>query len=348
MAGSTSAMLLTSWNKAKASMADKEARQAAARDAKDAIKRGWANWNSKRAEAKQRPPEYEETDSRQSRDSMTQSQSSRLSLIPGKSAWLASSPPDPTSFGLGFDKASPEDTLNTLRDKHGSAGYYARNNLTDTDDDNVSIYSNSSNRQPYRELRASKVHGFDGALTDRTPESDRGPSVSSLKLASTASLADTRSNSSTSVGDSQWDAEIPYLTPPAPAFHEKEGGAESKRRGIERTSSNETSPAAIIPPALPQRRPSSSVSSTGQSGVGGIVSFIPPAPSATTTLASTSSLSAQEIEPVKQDDAQNEQPASYAVDGESTLAAETSAVLPEPRTPKRRVDGGVEALATRI
>lgn len=340
MAGSTSAMLLTSWNKAKASMADKEARQAAARDAKDAIKRGWANWNSKRAEAKQRPPEYEETDSRQSRDSMTQSQSSRLSLIPGKSAWLASSPPDPTSFGLGFDKASPEDTLNTLRDKHGSAGYYARNNLTDTDDDNVSIYSNSSNRQPYRELRASKVHGFDGALTDRTPESDRGPSVSSLKLASTASLADTRSNSSTSVGDSQWDAEIPYLTPPAPAFHEKEGGAESKRRGIERTSSNETSPAAIIPPALPQRRPSSSVSSTGQSGVGGIVSFIPPAPSATTTLASTSSLSAQEIEPVKQDDAQNEQPASYAVDGESTLAAETSAVLPEPRTPKRRVDGG--------
>lgn len=341
LAGSTSAMLLTSWNKAKASMADKESRQAAARDAKDAIKRGWANWNLKRAEAKQRPPEYDDSDSRPSQDSMTRSQSSRLSLVPGKSAWLASSPPDPTSFGLGFDKSSPEDTRSTLRDKHGSMAYYARNNLTDTDDDNVSVHSNSSNRQPYRELRASKkVQGFDsGALADRTSESGRGSSVSSAKLASTASLGTTLSTSSMSPGDSQWDAEIPSLTPPAPAFREKEADAEYKRRGIERTSSNEASPAAINPPALPQRKPSSSISSTGQSAGGGVVSFIPPAPSATTELASTSSLSAKEIEPVKQDDVQSNQLSSSSANGESIPAVEVSASLSEPRTPERRLDG---------
>ncbi|KAJ1029960.1 hypothetical protein NDA16_000873 [Ustilago loliicola] len=339
LAGTTSAMLLTSWNKAKASMADKDTRQAAARDAKDAIKRGWANWNLKRAEAKQRPPEYEEFDSRQSQDGMTRSQSSRLSLVPGKSAWLASSLPDPTSFGLGFDKSSPEDSRSSLRNKDASVGYYARNNLTDTDDDNVNVHSNSSNRQPYRELRASKkVHGFDGALPDQASESGRGSSVSSSKLASTASLATPQSNRSTSPGDSQWDAEIPSLTPPAPAFHEKEAGAESKRRGIERTTSNEASPAAISPPALPQRKPSSSISSTGQSAGGGIVSFIPPAPSATTELASTSSLSAKEIEAIKQDDMQGEQLSSSSVNGEPVPAAETSAVSSEPRTPDRRVD----------
>ncbi|SPO20454.1 uncharacterized protein UTRI_00854_B [Ustilago trichophora] len=322
LTGSTSAMLLTSWNKAKASMADKESRQAAARDAKDAIKRGWANWNTKRAEAKRGTQVEDDVGEQYGQDSMTRSHSSRLSLVPGKSAWLASSPPDPTSFGLGFDKSSPEDTRSGFRDKHASAGHYAgmRSNLTDTDDDNASVHSNSSNRQPYRELRASKkVHGFDSGLAD-----GRAPSVSSSKLASTASLSTTPST--VSAGDvsswsAKWDAEIPSLTPPAPAYREEEVGSESKRKALERTVSNEA-PAGMVPPALPQRKPSSSISSTGQSS--GVVSFIPPAPAATTKLASPSSLSVGDIESAK-----------HEAGPEAQSAAPSNSTSSEPRTPER-------------
>lgn len=49
---STQAALMAGWSKAKASMADKDSRQAAAKEAKDALKKGWASWNAKRAEAK--------------------------------------------------------------------------------------------------------------------------------------------------------------------------------------------------------------------------------------------------------------------------------------------------------
>ncbi|SPO21377.1 uncharacterized protein UTRI_00854 [Ustilago trichophora] len=330
LTGSTSAMLLTSWNKAKASMADKESRQAAARDAKDAIKRGWASWNSKRAEAKRGTHAEDDMGEQYGQDGMNRSHSSRLSLVPGKSAWLASSPPDPTSFGLGFDKSSPEDTRSGFRDKHASAGYHAgmRSNLTDTDDDNASIHSNSSNRQPYRELRASKkVHGFDSGLTD-----GRASSVSSSKLASTASLSTTPST--VSAGDAsswsaKWDAEIPSLTPPAPAYREEEVGTESKRKALERTVSSEA-PAGLAPPALPQRKPSSSISSTGQSG--GVVSFIPPAPAATIKLASPSSLSVGDIEPAKYEAGPEAQ--SAAVSGK--FAAPSNNTIPsEPSTPER-------------
>lgn len=326
--GSTSAMLLTSWNKAKASMADKESRQAAARDAKDAIKKGWANWNAKRVEPKRTAQAEDEMGDRYGQEGITRSQSSRLSFTPGKSAWLASSPPDPTSFGLGFDKSSPEDSRSAYIN-------YAsrRSNHTDTDDDNASVHSNSSNRQPYRELRASKkVQGFDGASAN-----GRASSVSSSKLASTASLATTASD--TSAGDSsswkaKWDAGIPSLTPPAPAYRDnrdEEGGKDPKRKGLEKTTSRDA-PASITPPGLPRRKTSSSISSTGQTG--GVVSFLPPAPSATTELASTLSpglpTSAIATESIGADT--DEQPSG--ADGKEP--AQAGSVLPEPRTPERQ------------
>lgn len=284
LAGSTSAMLLTSWNRAKASMADKESRQAAARDAKDAIKRGWANWNSKRADAKRMSVAGEELRDQSEYDGMSRSQSSRLSLVPGKSAWLASSPPDPTSFGLGFDKASPENVRSRGSSTAASFASRPRSSATDTDDDNASMHSNSSSRQPYRELRAAKkVHGFDSASGEA-----RASSASSSNLASTQSSSRSTSRTNTSTGDgsawtAQWDAEVPTLTPPIPAAFRndraEEGSPESKRKALERTTSNDL-PNTFTPPALPQRKPSSSVSSTGQSS--GVVSFIPPAPSTTT------------------------------------------------------------------
>ncbi len=161
-------MLLTSWNKAKASMADKESRQAAARDAKDAIKRGWASWNTKRAESKRMPLEDDDTAGANVREGLPRSNSSRLSLTPGKSAWLASSPPDPTSFGLGFDTPSPEGANNGPRHKHHGSTASQASNYTDTDDDNVSVHSNASSRQSYRELRAlKKMHGYDDGQSDR-------------------------------------------------------------------------------------------------------------------------------------------------------------------------------------
>lgn len=285
---STSAMFLTSWNKAKASMADKESRQAAARDAKEALKRGWANWNTKRTEARRGPQADEDADDQAG---MSRSRSSRMSFVPGQSAWLASSPPDPTSFGLGIDKSSPEDTRSTPRDKLNASSQYGgvRSNVTDTDDDNASVHSNSSTRQPYRELRASKkVHGFDSSSADRTS------SISSSRLASTASTSS--ATSTTSADDitspsGNWDAEVPSLTPPKLALRndrDDDKSGEPKRKTLAKTLSSDKSP-ITTPPALPQRKPSSSILPTGQGGGGG-VSFIPSAASVTTGLASASGL----------------------------------------------------------
>lgn len=331
LASSTSAMLLTSWNKAKASMADKESRQAAARDAKDAIKRGWANWNTKRTEARRETQAADEDgDEHYDQAGMTRSQSSRLSLVPGRSAWLASSPPDPTSFGLGFDKSSPEDTRSAARDKRAPANHYAnfRANLTDTDDDNASVHSNSSNRQPYRELRASKkVHGFDSS------SADRASSGFSSKLTSAVSVS--TAASTTSPGDASgwsgtWDADVPSLAPPALAFRNErddELGADTKRHTLERSLSRETC-TSVSPPALPLRKPSSSILSTSQSSGG--LSFIPPAPAATTELASASGLSDSDVAPTKPETAASAQISDTKLD-----SALGTGVVSERRTPER-------------
>ncbi|CBQ68182.1 conserved hypothetical protein [Sporisorium reilianum SRZ2] len=338
LANSTSAMLLTSWNKAKASMADKESRQAAARDAKDAIKRGWTNWNTKRTEARRGGPTEEGNDERLDQAGLARSQSSRLSLVPGKSAWLASSPPDPTSFGLGFDRASPEDTRSAAaRDKHSSPSLYAgmRSNLTDTDDDNASVHSNSSNRQPYRELRASKkVHGFDSGSADRTHSGSSSSRAASRATSSTAPSAKPASDASSRFGT--WDADVPSLTPPAPAFRnesDEDKEDESKRNPLERTLSKDRS-TGLSPPALPRRKTtSSSISSTGQTSGGGGVSFIPPAPAATTGLASASGLSDSEVTaPVKPEAALASEASSVTDDA----AAHAGRSMPSmPLTPER-------------
>ncbi|KAJ9476420.1 Nucleus-vacuole junction protein 2 [Pseudozyma hubeiensis] len=331
---STSTMLLTSWNKARASMADKESRQAAARDAKDAIKRGWANWNTKRTEARRGNQADEDVDEPYNQAGMTRSQSSRLSLVPGRSAWLASSPPDPTSFGLGFDKSSPEDTRAAARDKHAStANYYAnmRSNLTDTDDDNASTHSNSSNRQPYRELRASKkVHGFDSSSTER-PSSRSSSNFASTTLDTAAASSNPVADASSWSG--KWDADVPSLTPPALAFRkerDEDDGPEPKRNLSERASSKE----GPSPPALPQRKPSSSILSTSQSSSGG-VSFIPPAPAATTELASVSGLSDHGVSPATGESAVRAQ--SFSAKQDPALSTDFDAT--GPRTPERAKAG---------
>ena len=334
LANSTSSMLLTSWNKAKASMADKESRQAVARDAKDAIRRGWTNWNTKRSEARRGGQMDDGNEERYDPAGMNRSQSSRLSLVPGKSAWLASSPPDPTSYGLGFDKASPEDTRSGNRDKQSTPTFYAnmRSNLTDTDDDNASVNSNSSNRQPYRELRASKkVHGFDSSSTDRTPSGASSSRAGSGAPTSTAPSEKSTSDASSWSG--KWDADVPSLTPPALAFRndrDEDKDDDSKRNALDRSHSKERT-SVLTPPALPRRKTnnSSSISSAGQSSGG--VTFIPPAPAATTELASASGLSDSDVIPHKPEAALRAQPSNL----EGDLAIQHGSPSFKPRTPER-------------
>ncbi|PWY97301.1 hypothetical protein BCV70DRAFT_208684 [Testicularia cyperi] len=328
----TSAMLLSSWNKAKASMADKEARQAAARDAKDAIKRGWASWNAKRVEAKrtsqqQQLTENDWTDSA-SAHGMTRSHSSRLSLVPGKSAWLASSPPDPTSFGLGFDKSSPENTREGSRDRYGLPvpPPHARHNLGDTDDEEASVHSNSSGRQRYREHRAQKVvHGFGtshshdtddpipnsvGASSNNPRHSAGGGSGSTSRLAarlSSAVAAGHTGSPDPSDRAGHWDAQIPSLMPPAPAMYRKHDDDDHSSDPRRKTSDASSSPVlprrptdvsghevSGSPPALPRRKASTSISTNG-AGDGASISFIPAAASTTTGLAATTGVPATTI-----------------------------------------------------
>ncbi|UZJ51008.1 hypothetical protein CBS101457_000328 [Exobasidium rhododendri] len=91
--GNNGAALLNTWNKARASMADKESRHAATRDAKDALKKGWANWNAKRNGNQATSNQF---------DSL-QTSSDRVDSGSRTSSWLESSPPDPASLGVGFD-----------------------------------------------------------------------------------------------------------------------------------------------------------------------------------------------------------------------------------------------------
>ncbi len=81
----------------------------------------------------------------------------------------------------------------------------------------------------------------------------------------------------------------PVADTTAPAYREEDPAKDSRHKALERTISNET-PVKMTPPALPNRKPSSSISSTG-----GGISFIPPAPAATIELASTSSLEPSDI-----------------------------------------------------
>ena len=313
----TAAALLSSWNKAKASMADKESRQAAAKDAKDAIKRGWATWNAKRTDKNGGNSNAQTNDngfhafpsssssslfggrSNSPSEAVSSSRSSRLSLLSGQSDWLRGKTPDPDSLGLGIDGQSPEDSRHDsdLRRLSSEAEWkaYLRKNLGssatgagDDGDDNASVRSSSSGRQSYRDLRASKV----AQQRDGSRVSDAGGERSSA-----AAMQE-------SPWSAQWDAKVPTLSAPAPAFQRpaEKGEQHSRSASNERTGfgtdiqARRTSATSLnqglsqSPPDSRRRRISSSANSGGSGGSSGGVSFMPAAPYATTGLASATGL----------------------------------------------------------
>ncbi|EPQ29200.1 uncharacterized protein PFL1_03487 [Pseudozyma flocculosa PF-1] len=305
-ASATTALLLSSWTKAKASMADKESRQAAAKDAKDAIKRGWASWNSKRNDRgggnssgfSDVASTATASSNRSSGLLSSASNSSRFSLTPSRSSWYGngSSPPaDPTSMGTGLESGQHGSRSGSHSSIAASASaalseaerraHLRRSGIQDEVDDSGSARSSSSGRQPYRELRASKAAHQGGPRPDYDqPAADP---------------------SSTSSG--QWSVSVPSLAAPAPALqrqasensgHQRDARepnrghgdypARGEARGLE---GSQGSPVNTVP----RRR----VSSTASSGAGGGVSFMPPAPTTTTGLASTSSFSGSTLSPIE-------------------------------------------------
>ena len=169
-----SGALLSSWQKARASLVDKESRQTAAKDAKDAVKRGWANWQAKRSE--QRQGAVEAPESKWSTGDRAPHERSRWapervdSNASSAQSWLASSPPDPVSMSVGFEAHSPEhtfgvaarkDDLDTQSDLQ-SLGEPAipdeeRGGRSDARISTSSSRSSSVSRQPYKERRAVRA-----------------------------------------------------------------------------------------------------------------------------------------------------------------------------------------------
>lgn len=225
----TQAALLHGWNKAKASMADRDSRQAAAKEAKDAFKRGWANWNAKRTG--QGMPNTGVDTILTSSDRLGETGPSRSSTITTPSSetgWIASSPEDPVSLGVGFDGHG----LST------SPSILSLDNTRTHDETLTPTSSRASStagrRQPYREhradrlkkdtesttsrpsSRASSIHSFDQSALQPPPVPARNvkPVESKQAIPQSSSIL----TPSGGEGDA-WDAETPSLTAPAPAAH---------------------------------------------------------------------------------------------------------------------------------
>ncbi|KAN0060376.1 hypothetical protein ACQY0O_007705 [Thecaphora frezii] len=285
-ASTTAAMLLNSWTKAKASMADKESRQAAAKDAKDAIKRGWASWNAKRGEKADGAANSSLNDAASTsssiKSSLLSASSSRFSLTASKPTWYSSSsPPDPTSLGTGLEREGVRYSDAASEGARSEAEQRARlrQGLQEDNDDGNSTRSSSSGRQPYHELRASKA-----------AQHTAGRSVESK---SESGLADMQASA-------RWSAEVPSLAAPAPALQRKSSeqaqkSAREQARDVA-DSSMQGETAGLYGSSLAnglRRR----VSSTTSNGAGGGMSFMPPAPTTTTSLASTSGFSDSGLSP---------------------------------------------------
>lgn len=151
-----SAALLQTWNKAKASMADRESRQAAAKEAKDALKRGWANWNTRRTGASNNDADSLLTSSDRLGESSADGTSIGRAPRSRTNSWLASSPEDPASLGVGFD----------VHDKPliSSPSVLSLDNADDHTEDTISNRSRDSSvsgRKPYREHLADKKSAAD-------------------------------------------------------------------------------------------------------------------------------------------------------------------------------------------
>ncbi|KAK0554788.1 hypothetical protein OC846_000527 [Tilletia horrida] len=220
------------WNKAKASLADKESRQAAAKDAKEAIKKGWANWNAKRAEnraianqtAPGMVPQQDRTPSWSSGRSEARAASggglkdysvaSVSATSPGGpvtdassgSRWFASSPPDPAAMGLGID------TSRNGTPRIGSIfGTEQTSNSPAARNDGTKEATAPDHARPaYREYLASKRRD--------EPKNSDGSSVhsgnSERRDVPVASLIDFDSDVSTS--SQNWTSSVPSLAAPKP------------------------------------------------------------------------------------------------------------------------------------
>ncbi|PWN37713.1 uncharacterized protein FA14DRAFT_18230 [Meira miltonrushii] len=225
----TQAALLHGWNKAKASMADRDSRQAAAKEAKDAFKRGWANWNAKRSGQGMSNAGVDTILT--SSDRLGESGPSRSSTITTPSSetgWLASSPEDPASLGVGFDGHG----LNT------SPSILSLDNTRTHDETLTPTSSRASSvvgrRQPYREHRAdrlkkdtepttsrpsssaSSIRSFDQSALQPPPVPARDNEVGESKQA----MPNGGSIPAPYVAEGDaWDAETPSLTAPVPAAH---------------------------------------------------------------------------------------------------------------------------------
>lgn len=192
----SSANLLQSWNKAKASMADKESRQAAAKDAKDALKRGWANWNAKRNASPMgsgTPNDQMSIKSDQTIEEVNFNPRSR------RTSWLASSPPDPASLGIGFDVDSVDRSQPLSSVDVEKIGYIAEPREEGTsrsrirnEEGSSSRTSSVSGRTPYRDHRAGKQKELKSENSSRASSPPPAPSA-------------------------VWDATVPAIAAPVPA-----------------------------------------------------------------------------------------------------------------------------------
>lgn len=235
----TQAALLHGWNKARASMADRDSRQAAAKDAKDAIKRGWANWSAKRA-GNQLPNAGVDTllTSSDRLGESVPSRSSNSTTTPSipqgvhATGWLASSPEDPVSLGAGFDGHG----------LHSSPSILSLDNSIPNEESLTNTSSRASSiagrRQPYKEHRAdrvkkdfeagtsrpsssaSSIRSLDQNVSQPTPVPTRGIE---FEQSTQAKLNDQQVSDSLSAPAGEvvdpWEAATPGLTAPVPAAH---------------------------------------------------------------------------------------------------------------------------------
>jgi len=281
------------WNKAKASLADKESRQAAAKDAKDAIKRGWASWNAKRAEnraiANQSAPgmvpqssggrtasagsgtagfkDYSSSQGPEGSLAVAGEPLTSSSHGSDGGRWFASSPPDPAALGLGIDPSrfTPSATSSS---SSGLAEH--QSNAASTQSGKAESFRSETGRPAYRDHLANK-HRSSSSTAKSVADS---PKSSPLTSASGAATADKLSTASPAAGDAgvetppplAWDSPVPSLTPPAPAARsETEEGPAAKDAKASAASSS-------IPMSSP---PLSSASLSRAAGVSNKIRRIP-------------------------------------------------------------------------
>ncbi|CAO1633682.1 unnamed protein product [Sympodiomycopsis kandeliae] len=163
----TQETLNNTWLKAKSSMADKESRSAAAKEAKDAIRKGWSNWNSKRQP--QQPPSSDNNRGHLPGVRSDFEQSQQQHQQSGSLAWLGETVgTDPASLGGGFGfemspSGSPEWQQHLAADRRGLS----------SSSSNASVASSSGTAPSYREFRANRQS------QSNTPSRSASPSIKS-------------------------------------------------------------------------------------------------------------------------------------------------------------------------